>query len=235
MSDGEPEARHSAHEEAGAGRRIVVWDVPTRVFHWLAVALIGAAYAAARLNWMDWHARAGYALLVALLFRLLWGFFGGETARFSSFLVSPRAAARHLAHALRREPDRQVGHNPAGGWMVLLLVALMLGETLSGLYVGNDIAEEGPLSERVPAPIANLIDALHDRFLWDALLAAVAIHVLAILAYATVKRHNLLLPMVTGRKSLPPGTPPPRLENPARAFALLACGLAAALALVKFM
>lgn len=235
MSHGGADAAPSADDGAGLGRKIVVWDVPTRVFHWLAVALIGAAYATARLNWMDWHARAGYALLVALLFRLLWGFFGGETARFSSFLASPRAAARHLAHALRREPDLQVGHNPAGGWMVLLLVALMLGEALSGLYVGNDIAEEGPLSERVPAALANLIDALHDRLLWDALLAAVALHLLAILAYATVKRHNLLLPMITGRKLLPQGTPPPRLESPARAFLLLACGLAAALALVKFV
>jgi len=235
MSHGGPDAAPSADDAAGVGRNIVVWDVPTRVFHWLAVSLVVAAYVTARLNWADWHAYAGYALLAALLFRLLWGAFGGETARFSGFLASPRAAARHLAHAWRREPDLQIGHNPAGGWMVLLLIALMLGETLSGLYVGNDIAEEGPLSERVPAAVADLIDALHDRFLWDALLTAVAIHLLAILAYATVKRHNLLLPMVTGRKILPRGTPPPRLENPARALLLLACSFAAALALVKFV
>ncbi|MGD0562443.1 MAG: cytochrome b/b6 domain-containing protein [Roseiarcus sp.] len=235
MSHRGPDAALSADDAAGVGRKIVVWDVPTRVFHWLAVALIGAAYATARLNWMDWHARAGYALLVALLFRLLWGFFGSQTARFASFLASPRAAARHLAHALRREPDLQVGHNPAGGWMVLLLVALMLGETLSGLYVGNDIAEEGPLSERVPALIANLIDDSHDRFLWDALLAAIAIHLLAILAYAVGKRHNLLLPMVAGRKVLPPATRPPLMKSSARALLLLACSAAAAIALVKFV
>lgn len=117
MSDGDANAAPSADDAAGVGRRIVVWDVPTRVFHWLAVSLVGAAYATARLNWMDWHARAGYALLAALLFRLLWGFFGGETARFSSFLASPRAAARHLAHVLRREPDLQVGTTRrAAGW-----------------------------------------------------------------------------------------------------------------------
>lgn len=225
----------SEDESARVGRQIAVWDVPTRVFHWLVVLLIAFAFATVRSNWMDWHARAGYALLVALLFRLLWGFFGSQTARFSSFLASPLAAARHLVHALRRERDLQVGHNPAGGWMVLLLVALMLGETLSGLYVGNDIAEEGPLSERVPAPIANLIDALHDWLLWDALLAAIAIHLLAILAYAMAKRHNLLLPMITGRKLLPPGTPPPAMKSSARAFLLLACSAAAATALVKFM
>jgi len=235
MSDGEPDARHAAGGASGDGQKIVVWDVPTRVFHWLAVALVVAAYITARLNWADWHAAAGYALLAALLFRLLWGLFGSDTARFSSFLASPRAAARHLAGAWRREPDRQVGHNPAGGWMVALLVALMLGETLSGLYVGNDIAEEGPFSERVPAALANLIDVLHDRFLWDALIVAVAVHLLAILAYATVKRHNLLAPMITGRKLLPPGTPPPRMRNPARALLVLAGSAAAAFALVKFL
>ncbi len=235
MSNDGSDSAPSGYDAASVGRKITVWDVPTRVFHWLAVLLVVAAYATARLNWADWHAYAGYALLAALLFRLLWGLFGSETARFSSFLVSPRAAARHLVHALGRERDLQVGHNPAGGWMVLLLLALMLGETLSGLYVGNDIAEEGPLSERVPPPVANLIQALHDRFVWDALLAAIAIHLLAILAYAAVKRHNLLLPMITGRKRLPPGTRPPPMKGSARAVALFACSVAAAIALVKFM
>jgi cytochrome b len=231
MSEGGPDVAHRADETAGVGREVVVWDLPTRLFHWLAVLLIGAAYATARLGWMDWHARAGDALLVALLFRLLWGFFGSETARFSSFLVSPRAAARHLAHALRREPDLQIGHNPAGGWMVLLLIALMLGQTLAGLYVGNDIAEEGPLSERVPAVVANWIDVLHDRLLWDALLLAAAIHVLAIVAYATVKRHNLLWPMIAGRKVLPPEAAP-RMASRARAALALGGGVALAAALI---
>ena len=102
-----------------APRIVLVWDIPIRVFHWLIVALVAAAYATWRLNWMVWHGWVGDALLTLLLFRLLWGFFGGETARFSRFLTSPRIAFRHLKYAFRREPDRQVGHNPAGGWMVL--------------------------------------------------------------------------------------------------------------------
>ena len=64
-----------------------------------------------------------------MVFRLLWGFFGSETARFARFLAAPRRAAGYLAQLLRREPDRRVGHNPAGGWMVLLLLALLLAET----------------------------------------------------------------------------------------------------------
>ena len=140
-------------------RVVRVWDAPVRLFHWLVVVLVAAAYATWRLNWMVWHGWVGDALLALLLFRLLWGFFGSETARFSRFLASPRTAVRHLRYALLREPDRQVGHNPAGGWMVLLLLALLLAETLTGLYVANDIADVGPLTEFVPAPVANAIAA----------------------------------------------------------------------------
>ncbi|MGH7090339.1 MAG: cytochrome b/b6 domain-containing protein, partial [Stellaceae bacterium] len=101
-------------------RKLVVWDWPTRLFHWAAVVLVAAAYATWRLNWMDWHAWIGEVLLGLVLFRLLWGFFGSDTARFAHFLQAPTVALGHLARALRREPDNQVGHNPAGGWMVLL-------------------------------------------------------------------------------------------------------------------
>ncbi len=79
---------------------------------------------------------------------------------FPAFLLLPRTALQHLKHSLRREPDHQVGHNPAGGWMVLLLLALLLAETLTGLYVANDIADEGPLTEIVPAWAANAIAVL---------------------------------------------------------------------------
>jgi cytochrome b len=217
---------------ANSGRLVRVWDLPTRLFHWLAVALVAAAYATSRLNWMDWHAWFGEALLALVLWRLLWGFFGSDTARFARFLVSPRVAWHHLAQIRQREADREPGHNPAGGWMVLLLLALLLAETLTGIYVGNDVADAGPLTELTPAPIANLITALH-RLLWQALLAAVILHLLAIFAYYAVKRQNLLLPMVTGRKRLPAGVPRPRMAGWARALAALLCAAAAAAALAS--
>ena len=218
----------------GSSRKVVVWDVPTRLFHWLVVLLVTAAYATWWFNWMVWHAWAGDALLTLLLFRLLWGVFGSETTRFSSFLVAPGAVARYLAHAFRREPDRYAGHNPAGGWMVLVLLALLFGETLTGLYVANDVADEGPFTEFMPARIADAITSLH-AILWDALLAAVALHILAIFVYAAAKRHNLLVPMITGRKTLPAGVPPPRMAGPARAAFLLACSGLAAAALANFL
>jgi hypothetical protein len=85
----------SAGEVDRAMQKIVVWDVPTRLFHWLTVMLVATAYATWRLNWMDWHAYAGNALLVLVVFRLLWGFFGSETARFARFIAPPRRAACH--------------------------------------------------------------------------------------------------------------------------------------------
>ena len=211
-----------------APRIVLVWDIPIRVFHWLIVVLVVAAYATWRLNWMVWHGWVGDALLTLLLFRLLWGFFGGDTARFSRFLTSPRLAFRHLKYAFRREPDRQVGHNPAGGWMVLLLLALLLVETLTGLYVANDIADEGPLTEVVPAWAANAIAYSH-AILWDALLAAIILHVLAIAGFAAIKGQDLLRPMITGTKVLPANIAAPQAGSPVRAgLLLLGCAVATA-------
>ena len=204
------------------------------MFHWLVVVLVAAAYATSKLNWMDWHVRIGEALLALVIFRLLWGFFGSETARFHSFLRAPAAAWRHLHHVFRREADLQVGHNPAGGWMVLLLLALLLGETLTGLYVNNDVADDGPLTEWVPASIANAITALH-TILWDVLLVAVALHVLAIVLYAVAKGHNLLRPMLTGRKLLPARVSAPRPASAALALLLMIISVTAAALLAKYL
>ncbi len=215
----------SPNPETSPARNVLVWDAATRLFHWLTAALVLAAYLTWRLDWMNWHARAGEAVLTLVVFRVLWGFFGSATARFAGFVASPRAAAAHLAHLLRREPDRQVGHNPAGGWMVLFLLALLLVETLSGLYVNNDISDQGPLTELTPVAVANAIDAMHWIF-WDVLLAAIALHLVAIFIYATAKGQNLMTPMITGQKVLPENVPQPRLAGPLRACVLL--GLSAA-------
>lgn len=212
-----------------------VWDLPTRLFHWLTVALVAAAYVTIRLNWLDWHVRIGKTLLALVLFRLLWGCVGSESARFRSFVASPGAALHHLRHLFEREPDVQVGHNPAGGWMVLLLLALLLGETLTGLYDYNDVSDVGPLTAWVPAPVAYGISKLHDSLLWDAIVAAVALHLLAIALYAAVKGHHLLRPMLTGRKTVPANVREPRLAPAALALALLIVAAAVVAALARYM
>lgn len=215
--DNEPHATPSVLP----ARRVRVWDLPVRLFHWLTVLLVALAYVSQRMNWMQLHVRAGETLFALVLFRLLWGCFGSETARFSHFVATPAAAWRQLRHLAHREPDVQVGHNAAGGWMVLFLLALLFVETLSGLYDNNDIADEGPLSEIVPAAIANAIAAIH-AYGWDVLAVAVVLHVCAILSYALVKRHNLLGPMVTGTKYLPATVRAPQRASLWRAVLLLA-------------
>jgi cytochrome b len=211
-----------------------VWDLSTRLFHWLTVALVLTAYVTARLNWMDFHVRAGTALLALLLFRVAWGLVGSDTARFARFVTSPRPAVQHLAHLFRREPDSQIGHNPAGGWMVLLLLALLLSEVLTGIVTNNDVADAGPLTDLMPAPVANAVTDLH-TLLWDALLAAVALHVAAIAIYAAAKGHRLLRPMLTGRKQLQGRAAPPRIVSSMLALAVLAASAVAATLLASFL
>jgi cytochrome b len=213
---------------------VLVWDLPTRLFHWLTVVLVLTAYVTQRLNWMNFHARAGTALLALLLFRLFWGFLGSETARFARFVTSPRTALHHLAHVFRREPDAQIGHNPAGGWMVLLLLALLLGEVLTGILDNNDVADAGPLTYLMPAWLANAITGLH-AVLWDALLAAVVLHLAAIALYAVAKGHHLLRPMLTGRKPLPAPATPPRIASSVLALGVLAASAIAAALLASFL
>jgi cytochrome b len=192
--------------------RVVVWDLPTRLFHWLTVVLLLVLYVTERLNWMDLHIWAGYILLTLIIFRLIWGFVGSDTARFSRFMAPPRKAWHHLRRIFHREPDIMVGHNPAGGWMVLVLLALLFLQSLSGIYTNNDVANEGRWSEVVPAAISNAISDSH-TWVWDVILAAVVMHVVAIATYAMVKKHNLLRPMVTGRKPLPETCVYPRIAK----------------------
>jgi cytochrome b len=213
---------------------VLVWDWPVRVFHWATAALLPALYLTWRWNWMEWHALAGDALLALLLFRLLWGFFGSDTARFSRFLASPPIALRHLAHLSRDEPDMRAGHNPAGGWMVAAMLAVLLAETLTGLYVQNDVANEGPLTELVPAGIANAITALH-AILWNVLLGLVGLHLLAIMVYAVVLRQDLVRPMLSGRKLLPASAPVPRIAGSVLALLLLGCAAVASACIARMI
>jgi cytochrome b len=198
-----------------------VWDPWVRLFHWSLVVLIALSWWTYDSGRMEWHARSGYAILALLLFRLLWGLLGSETARFAGFLASPLAAARHIAHITRREPDTQVGHNAAGGWMVLGLLALLLFQAGTGLFANDDISFKGPLAERVSKEASDWLTGLHHRN-FNLILLAVGLHVLAVISYAVLKRHDLVRPMVTGWKRLPLGSAAPRLGSPVLAVLLLA-------------
>ncbi len=209
-----------------------VWDGPTRLCHWLIVLAVGTSAVAAELGAMRAHRGAGYVALGLLLFRIAWGFVGSDTARFSRLLTSPTALARDLRHLGERVPDTGLGPTPANGWIGALLLLLLALEILSGL--GDPAGPEaGPFAARLGPGLAQACLVLH-RAIFIALLAAVAVHVLLLLAYAVGKGQNLLMPMLTGRKRLAATTRQPRMASPGRALlvAVLAGGLAALLALL---
>jgi cytochrome b len=189
-----------------------VWDVPTRVFHWAIVVLVGFSWLCAWRGWMGWHLLSGYTVLTLLLFRLAWGFVGSETARFGHFLASPFAAVRHLAHLARREPDHQVGHNAAGGWMVLVMLLLLAVQVGTGLFANDDVLTAGPLAETVDKSTSDWLSHIH-VVNFKLIEIAVAAHILAVLAYAVLKRHDLVRPMLTGCKRLPADLPRPRMAS----------------------
>jgi len=216
-------------------RRIKVWDLPVRLFHWLLVALILAAWVTQYLNRMDLHMWIGEWILTLLLFRIVWGFVGSDTARFSRFLRSPVAALQHLAHLGRREPDREIGHNAAGGWMVLVMLALIGLQAGTGLCA-NDLDDggdtEGPLMHLVGKDRSDWLTHIH-ALNFKVIEAVIVLHVLAIVAYAVLKRHNLVRPMVTGTKVMPADTVAPRLVNPVWALVVLAMAFGAVVWVVK--
>ena len=214
--------------------KILVWDAPTRWFHWLLALLVLAAYVTYRLSWIFWHVLAGEAVLALVLFRILWGFFGSETTRFASFMAAPGTALRYIAQIMRRDSPTRVGHNPAGGWMIVILLVLLLGETISGIFVNNDVAAVGPMSDVITDNGMNLMTDLH-RIFWDLLLAAIVVHLAAILFYAVVLRQNLLTPMITGRMRAPDALPPPRIAGWWRAAWLLGCAAVAAGVLANYL
>ena len=209
-------------------QRVKVWDGWVRLFHWSIVALLVAQYVTVELSLMEWHFRCGYLVLALLVFRLGWGLVGSDTARFARFLKSPLAALAHLRHLTRREPDTEVGHNAAGGWMVLLLLALLLAQVATGLFAseepGESYAAHGPFALQVEDALSAQLTGLHGLG-FNLLLGAIGLHVAAVLAYAVLKRQDLVRPMVTGFKRLPAGMAAPRLGHPLLAVALLALGL----------
>ncbi len=203
-----------------------VWDAPTRLFHWLLVVLLPADYVAAKVGWMDLHLDMGYALLALFLFRVVWGFVGSDTARFGRFLVSPLAGMRHLSRLRERTPDTQVGHNAAGGWMVLVLLVLIGVQIGSGLGANDGLGVvEGPLAKHISGYASDLLTVIHADAVY-ALIAAGVLHILAIAFYAAVKGHDLVRPMITGKKRLPAATRAPQFASPLLALLVLALAVA---------
>lgn len=199
-------------------KKVRVWDLPIRLFHWTLAILLAVSYFSGRAGeaWMNLHFWSGYAILTLLLFRIAWGFVGSTTARFSNFVRGPVAAASYLKDLILGRSSYDPGHNPAGGLMVVVLILAVLAQVTAGLFSADtDMGlVNGPLANLVADRWVDRLTAFHSYWV-NVLIALVAIHVLAVLVYLVWKRQNLIGPMVTGRKPeeqvAPPGSAPPAL------------------------
>jgi cytochrome b len=207
-----------------------VWDLPQRVAHWAMVALLILLVVTAKLHGgaMEWHVRAGETMLTVVLFRVLWGFCGSRHARFSTFVRGPAAVLAYTRSLLRPPHAQFTGHNPLGGWMVVLLLVALLVQATLGLFANDDIATEGPLARFISKDLSDAISSLHRRNAWF-VLALASVHVAAALFYLVRFRENLIRPMIDGIKHVPAAMLDSGRSraSPARAPALFAlCALA---------
>jgi cytochrome b len=163
-----------------------VWDGATRLFHWTLVVLIALAYVTRRVNPdLTWHMRIGYAILILITFRILWGFVGSSTSRFSAFAYAPWTALRYGIDFLLRRPRHFLGHNPLGGTVVLLMLTLVAAQGILGLFSYDDHTniDGGPLAGRIAESTVALLTKWH-IWLFDIILIVIAAHLFASFAYA---------------------------------------------------
>jgi cytochrome b len=208
-------------------RRLKVWDPWIRLMHWSIVLLLPFSWWTAETGRFDWHFLSGYTILTLLLFRIAWGFVGSHTARFRNFLKSPLEALRHLGHLRQRPRGVEIGHNAAGGWMVLVLLLVLLAQAVTGLAADDAIMTKGPLADLAGERWSDIATRIHLRVYW-VILGCAVLHILAILAYRVIRGQNLVQPMITGELKLPVAYagPRPHMGHPVLAIVLIAAAAA---------
>lgn len=184
-------------------REIVVWDGATRAFHWLLVVALVALYVTGKIggNAMEWHQRIGYVALGLVGFRIIWGFVGSETSRFTHFVRGPRAIREYLTGNW----PVAAGHNPLGAISVLVLLASVLFQAVSGLFANDDILLEGPYASVVSKDLSDAITRLHHGNA-NLLLGLTILHVIVI-GFHLARGNNLIRPMLTGRRAIAEAQP----------------------------
>ena len=182
--------------------KVRIWDLPTRLFHWLLAALVTGAIVTVKIggNAMQWHFYCGYGVLCLLAFRLLWGVLGTRFALFSSFICSPSSIVRHLREMRAGNAQRYIGHTPLGSLSVLAILAVVLLQAGSGLFANDDIASEGPLVKFISKGTSDTFSWFHaDVNAW-LIYGLIGLHVCAVAFYYFRKKENLVTPMLTGDK-----------------------------------
>ena len=209
--------------------QIRVWDLPTRLFHWLLAAAVVGSVTTAKIGGaaMVWHFRLGMLVMGLLLFRIVWGLIGGRWSRFGSFLHAPSAVLRYLRGQTRADEHIDVGHSPPGALSVFGLLGVLAVQVGTGLVADDEIANVGPLNRFVSSATGLEATGWHKEFGQWLVIGLVLLHVAAIVYYAVVRKKNLVRPMLTGDKSLPRSTPASEDDLGARLLALAVGGASA--------
>lgn len=183
-------------------QKIRVWDLPTRLFHWALVSCIAGAWITHEMgaSGFEAHTWFGYTALTLALWRLGWGLAGTRHARFASFIRGPGKVTAYLRAAARGEAAKTTGHNPAAGWWVLLLLALVLSQGLTGLFNGGELLMEGPWFHTLDRDSAKLVEEAHELG-FNLILALALLHLSALAFHRWRLGERLVAAMVTGRKS----------------------------------
>ena len=205
-------------------REMKIWDMPVRLFHWLLAGLFLLSWGSAEFDFFTVHYYSGYGIFTLLLFRIVWGFFGSDTARLLGLVASPKAVIGYVPELLRRSPGNDVGHNPIGGLAVLALLALLCAQVATGLFAQDiDFINAGPLSDLISFDAGVAASDWH-HWLFDILLILVAIHLFAVAFHELYKGERLILTMLTGWRRFGADGPiqPPTLMPVGRAFLILA-------------
>jgi cytochrome b len=156
---------HAVSEIKDATRLVWVWDLPTRLFHWLLVGAVLVALVTeliAPVWWLSWHVAAGYTLAGLLLFRLVWAVFGSEYSRLASFVYRPRQVADYLRELLKLRPPHYIGHNPAGAAMIFALFAVLTGLIVTGFIVQGGQEKQGAFAGLASFALGNNVRGIHN-------------------------------------------------------------------------
>lgn len=207
----------------------LVWDFPTRMFHWALVIAVATSLLSEELGNMNIHMISGHVVLVLILFRIVWGVVGGKYARFAEFVRGPATVIAYLKSMFDGSHKPSVGHNPLGALSVIALLGILAVQVGTGLFSNDDILTEGPLFDLVSKSTSDTLTYYHG-LASNALYGLIGLH-LAAVAFYTFKGDKILAAMVFGKKD---GVTASEAENATARGNLLAAivilGIAAAVA-----
>lgn len=176
---------------------VKIWDLPVRLTHWSFALLLPAMWVTAENSQWGWHIRLGTVLLALIIFRILWGFFGSDTARFATFVKGPRAVWGYIRGEFPHKEHK--GHTPLGGLAVVALLGFVLVQVSMGLFAGDPFdGATGPLNPLVGVATADILTDTHEWF-YFVVFAMIGLHITAVGLYGALQAQNLIGPMVGGR------------------------------------